>query len=381
MRPTLVVTNDFGPRAGGIESFVNALVERLPRGSVVVHTSDQEGAPEYDERLLRDYDIAVVRDPMKMLVPTRNATKRVVATVKKYGCTQVWFGAAAPLGLMAPALKRAGVVRSLATTHGHEVWWAKTPGSRQLLRRIGESVDSITYLGEYTRSRIADALSTRAISAMRQLTPGVDEKHFHPGIDATDLREKLGIGDRPVIVVVGRLVHRKGQDRLIDALPLIHKEIPRAALLICGEGPLRSDFEKQAAKLHLTDDVFFAGRLSWEDLPRYLSVGDVFAMPSRNRLGGLEVEGLGIVYLEASACGLPVIAGDSGGAPDAVLEGETGFIVDGNSIIDISSRAIQLLHDPDLRARMGACGRAWVEERWRWDQIAEQHQALLAGDL
>jgi len=381
MRPTLVVTNDFGPRAGGIESFVNALVERLPRGSVVVHTSDQEGAPEYDERLLRDYDIAVVRDPMKMLVPTRNATKRVVATVKKYGCTQVWFGAAAPLGLMAPALKRAGVVRSLATTHGHEVWWAKTPGSRQLLRRIGESVDSITYLGEYTRSRIADALSTRAISAMRQLTPGVDEKHFHPGIDATDLREKLGIGDRPVIVVVGRLVHRKGQDRLIDALPLIHKEIPRAALLICGEGPLRSDFENQAAKLHLIDDVFFTGRLSWEDLPRYLSVGDVFAMPSRNRLGGLEVEGLGIVYLEASACGLPVIAGDSGGAPDAVLEGETGFIVDGNSITDISSRAIQLLQDPDLRARMGARGRAWVEEKWRWDQIAEQHQALLAGDL
>ena len=104
-------------------------------------------------------------------------------------------------------------------------------------------------------------------------------------------------------------------------------------------------------------------------------------MPSRNRLGGLEVEGLGIVYLEASACGLPVIAGDSGGAPDAVLEGETGFVVDGNSVIDISSRAIQLLQDPVLRARMGARGRAWVEEKWRWDQIAERHQALLAGDL
>jgi phosphatidylinositol alpha-1,6-mannosyltransferase len=216
---------------------------------------------------------------------------------------------------------------------------------------------------------------------MRQLTPGVDEKHFHPGIDATDLRERLGIGDRPVIVVVGRLVHRKGQDRLIDALPLIHKALPRAALLICGEGPLRGDFEKRAAELHLTDDVFFAGRVSWEDLPRYLSVGDLFAMPSRNRLGGLEVEGLGIVYLEASACGLPVIAGDSGGAPDAVLEGETGFVVDGNSVIDISTRAIQLLQDPALRARMGARGRAWVEDKWRWDQIAERHQALLAGDL
>ncbi|CAB4673813.1 unannotated protein [freshwater metagenome] len=381
MRPTLVVTNDFGPRAGGIESFVNALVERLPRGSVVVHTSDQEGAREYDEHLLREFDIEVVRDPMKMLVPTRNATKRVVATAKKYGCTQVWFGAAAPLGLMAPALKRAGIKRTLATTHGHELWWAKAPGSRQLMHRIGEQVDSVTYLGEYTRSRIAQALSDRAIASMRQLTPGVDEKHFHPGIDASGLKEKLGIGDRPVIVVVGRLVHRKGQDRLIDALPLIHQEVPRAALLICGEGPLRDDLKKQVAQLNLESDVFFAGRVSWEELPLYISAGDLFAMPSRNRLGGLEVEGLGIVYLEASACGLPVIAGDSGGAPDAVLEGESGFVVDGTSAVEISRRAIQLLQDPALRARMGARGRLWVEEKWRWDQVAARHQALLAGDL
>ena len=381
MRPTLVVTNDFGPRAGGIESFVNALVERLPRGSVVVHTSDQEGAREYDEHLLREFDIEVVRDPMKMLVPNRNATKRVVATAKKYGCTQVWFGAAAPLGLMAPALKRAGIKRTLATTHGHELWWAKAPGSRQLLHRIGEQVDSVTYLGEYTRSRIAQALSDRAIASMRQLTPGVDEKHFHPGIDASGLKEKLGIGDRPVIVVVGRLVHRKGQDRLIDALPLVHQEVPRAALLICGEGPLRDDLKKQVAQLNLESDVFFAGRVSWEELPLYISAGDLFAMPSRNRLGGLEVEGLGIVYLEASACGLPVIAGDSGGAPDAVLEGESGFVVDGTSAVEISRRAIQLLQDPALRARMGARGRLWVEEKWRWDQVAARHQALLAGDL
>jgi len=379
MRPTLVVTNDFGPRAGGIESFVNALVERMPRGSVVVHTSDQDGAEEYDERLRRDFDIEVVRDPMKMLVPIPQATKRVVATAKKFGSVQVWFGAAAPLGLMAPALKRAGVTRSVATTHGHELWWAKTPGSRQLLRRIGESVDCVTYLGEYTRVRIAGALSSSANARMEQLTPGVDEKHFRPGIDSSKLRDKLGLGDRPVIVVVGRLVHRKGQDRLIESLPLIHQAVPNAALLICGQGPLRPELEKKVAEFNLADDVFFAGRVSWEDLPHYISVGDLFAMPSRNRLGGLEVEGLGIVYLEASACGLPVIAGNSGGAPDAVIEGETGFVVDGNSTLEISQRIIQLLQDPTLRLRMGARGRSWVEERWRWDQIATRHQLLLAG--
>jgi len=129
----------------------------------------------------------------------------------------------------------------------------------------------------------------------------------------------------------------------------------------------------------LADDVFFAGRVSWEDLPRYISAGDLFAMPSRSRLGGLEVEGLGIVYLEASACGLPVIAGNSGGAPDAVIEGETGFVVDGNSIKEISQRIIQLLEDPALRKRMGTRGRSWVEEQWRWDQISARHQLLLLG--
>jgi phosphatidylinositol alpha-1,6-mannosyltransferase len=379
MRPNLVVTNDFGPRAGGIESFVNALVERMPRGSVVVHTSDQEGAEEYDERLRREFDIEVVRDPMKMLVPTPQSTKRVIATAKKFGAIRVWFGAAAPLALMAPALKRAGVSRSVATTHGHELWWAKTPGSRQLLRRIGESVDCVTYLGEYTRLRIADALSSSAVSRMEQLTPGVDEKHFRPGIDSSKLREELGLGDRPVIVVVGRLVHRKGQDRLIESLPLIHQVIPNAALLICGQGPLRDELEKRVAALKLADDVLFTGRVSWEDLPRYISAGDLFAMPSRSRLGGLEVEGLGIVYLEASACGLPVIAGNSGGAPDAVIEGETGFVVDGNSIKEISQRIIQLLEDPALRKRMGTRGRSWVEEQWRWDQISARHQLLLLG--
>jgi phosphatidylinositol alpha-1,6-mannosyltransferase len=150
--------------------------------------------------------------------------------------------------------------------------------------------------------------------------------------------------------------------------------------LICGEGPLRGELEKKVVQLHLEKDVFFAGRVSWEELPLYISAGDLFAMPSRNRLGGLEVEGLGIVYLEASACGLPVIAGNSGGAPDAVLEGESGFVVDGTPL-EISRRAIQLLQNPELRARMGARGRLWVEEKWRWDQVSARHQDLLAGDL
>ena len=377
MNRTLVVTNDFGPRAGGIESFVNALVERAPRDSVVVHACRQDGDKEYDAQLFARTGVRVVRDPMNMLLPTPALAQRVTKTARQFECTSAWFGAAAPLGLLTPALRRAGITRAIATTHGHEVWWARSPGTKQLLHRIGEVTDVVTYLGEYTRERIGLALSDQARSRMVKLTPGVDELLFRPGLDSAEIRQQLGFKDRPLIVTVGRLTPRKGQDRLIEALPHIRKRVGDAALLICGEGPYRARLEAKIRELNLSEHVRMVGRVPLSDLPRYLSAGQVFAMPSRNRHAGLEVEGLGIVYLEASACGIPVIAGNSGGAPDAVREGITGFVVDGQDQMALVERAVTLLQDQSLAKRMGAAGRAFVEEKWRWDEIVKQHQELL----
>ena len=377
MNRTLVVTNDFGPRAGGIESFVNALVERAPRDSVVVHACRQDGDEEYDAQLFARTGVCVVRDPMKMLLPTPALARRVTKTARQFECTSAWFGAAAPLGLLTPALRRAGITRAIATTHGHEVWWARSPGTKQLLHRIGEVTDVVTYLGEYTRERIGLALSDQARSRMVKLTPGVDELLFRPGLDSAEIRQQLGFKDRPLIVTVGRLTPRKGQDRLIEALPHIRKRVGDAALLICGEGPYRARLEAKIRELDLSEHVRMVGRVPLSDLPRYLSAGQVFAMPSRNRHAGLEVEGLGIVYLEASACGIPVIAGNSGGAPDAVREGITGFVVDGQDLTALVDRCVTLLEDQSLAKRMGAAGRAFVEEKWRWDEIVKQHQAIL----
>ena len=377
MNRTLVVTNDFGPRAGGIESFVNALVERAPRDSVVVHACRQDGDEEYDAQLFARTGVRVVRDPMKMLLPTPALARRVTKTARQFECTSAWFGAAAPLGLLTPALRRAGITRAIATTHGHEVWWARSPGTKQLLHRIGEVTDVVTYLGEYTRERIGLALSDQARSRMVKLTPGVDELLFRPGLDSAEIRQQLGFKDRPLIVTVGRLTPRKGQDRLIEALPHIRKRVGDAALLICGEGPYRARLEAKIRELNLSEHVRMVGRVPLSDLPRYLSAGQVFAMPSRNRHAGLEVEGLGIVYLEASACGIPVIAGNSGGAPDAVREGITGFVVDGQDQMALVERSVTLLEDQSLAKRMGAAGRAFVEEKWRWDEIVKQHQAIL----
>ncbi|MEW2520441.1 glycosyltransferase family 4 protein [Actinacidiphila alni] len=376
MDKTLIVTNDFPPRPGGIQSFVHSMALRMDPGQVVVYASTWKDGSEV-AAFDAEQPFPVVRDRTSMLLPTPRVTRRAAELLRRHGCSSVWFGAAAPLGLMGPALREAGARRLVGTTHGHEAGWAQLPGSRRLLRRIGEGTDTLTYLGEYTRSRIAPVLTPAAAARMVQLPPGVDEKTFHPGSGGAIVRARLGLADRPVVVCVSRLVPRKGQDTLIRALPRILHDVPDAVLLIVGGGPYRGDLEKLAAGTGVSHAVRFTGPVPWEELPAHYGAGDVFAMPCRTRRGGLDVEGLGIVYLEASATGLPVVAGDSGGAPDAVLDGETGWVVAGGSPTQAADRILTLLHDPELRRRMGERGRRWVEESWRWDLLAQRLRSLL----
>ena len=373
----LCITNDFGPRAGGIETFVMGLIERLPRGCVTVYTSQQGDTSVYDQGWLDQFGVKVIRDRSKILLPT----PRVIHSVKQVITTEkirvVFFGAAAPLAVMARGLRKVGAQKIISLTHGHEVWWAKLWPFNWVLRQIGNNVDHLTYLGDFTRSQITRALSTRARSAMVKMAPGIDTTHFAPQSSAIELRDSLGLTNKKVIVSVGRLVHRKGQDSLISALPEILQHHPDAHILMVGEGPYRAHLENLVAKLAVESSITFIGRIQYADLPRYICTGDIFAMPSRSRLAGLEVEGLGIVYLEASACGLPVIAGKSGGAPDAVIEGETGVTVDGSEPSEIA-KAITLLFDDPIKAReMGARGREWILSNWRWEIWAAKFTELL----
>jgi phosphatidylinositol alpha-1,6-mannosyltransferase len=373
---TLIVTNDFPPRTGGIESFVLAMAQRMPKDQVVVHTARQNGDRAFDATL----DFPVVRDRSRLMVPTPGIARRAAEVARSEGCDQVWFGAAAPLGLMAGRLRAAGVQRMIATTHGHEVWWAGVPVTRPLLRRIGRGVDVVTYLGEYCRARIAPALDPAARARMVQLTPGVDDVAFHPGADGAGVRARHGLGDRPVVLCISRMVARKGQDVLVEALPRIRELVPDAALLLVGDGPHRKAVERAVDRLGLREHVVFAGRVPWAQTPDYYAAGTVFCMPTRTRLAGLEPEALGICYLEAAAVGLPVVAGDSGGAPDAVLDGENGYVVDGRDREAVALRCAELLLDPELARKFGERGRAWVAQQWRWDDLAVRLQKLLAGE-
>ena len=374
--PVLFVTNDFGPRAGGIETFIIGLIQRRPFGQTIVYTSFQENSERYDADWLTNYGVRVIRDRSKILLPTPRVAFHLHNIVKSEGITTAAFGAAAPLGLLSASIKRAGVRRTVALTHGHEVWWAKVFPFNLLLRRIGSTVDVLTYLGEFTRNAISHGLTVQAQQSMVKIAPGIDVEHFLP-TDASALRKSLGLTEKKVIVSVGRLVHRKGQDRLIEAMPEILKTVSNAHLLLVGEGPHRDHLQKLIQKHRLEDSVTLIGRIDYKDLPLYICVGDIFAMPSRSRLMGLEVEGLGIVYLEASACGLPVLAGNSGGAPDAVVQNETGLVVDGTNNKEIADAAIALLTKVDLSKKMGAAGRQWIVENWRWEIWSRSFEDLL----
>jgi phosphatidylinositol alpha-1,6-mannosyltransferase len=372
VRRTLVVTNDFPPRQGGIQTFVAALLARRPPDSLVVLASDSPGSAAYDAEL----PYPVVRARTSMLLPTPGTARAAVDLARRHGCGSAFFGAAAPLGLIAPALRAAGVDHLVGATHGHETGWVALPGSRQLLQRIAGDLDVLTYISEYTRSRLEPALGRR--TRLAQLSPGVDVERFRPDADGAAIRRQYGLGGAPVVVCVSRLVARKGQDVLVAGWPRVLARHPDARLLLVGGGPAEGSLRRSVARLGLERSVAFTGPVAPEQLPAHYAAGDVFAMPCRTRRAGLDVEGLGMVFLEAAACGRPVVAGTSGGAPEAVQEGVTGHVVDPRSPDAVAAAISGLLADPARAAAMGKAGRVWVEQRWSWTTIAATFAELLA---
>ncbi|OBB36803.1 glycosyltransferase family 4 protein [Mycobacterium sp. 852002-51961_SCH5331710] len=376
MSRVLLVTNDFPPRRGGIQSYLQELVDHLVvadgQHTLTVYAPKWKGSDDFD----RAAPYRVVRHPTTLMLPEPTVIGRMRRLVEETSAETVWFGAAAPLALMAPLARDAGARRVIASTHGHEVGWSMLPLARNALRRIGSGTDAVTYISQYTRRRFASAFGPRA--ALEHLPPGVDTERFTPDeVARAQLRARYGLGNRPVVVCLSRLVPRKGQDMLIRAMPAIRQRVPDAALVIVGGGPYRSTLHKLADSFGVADHVVFTDAVPGDELPAHHAMADVFAMPCRTRGAGLDVEGLGIVYLEASATGVPVVAGRSGGAPETVRDGETGVVVDGWDVGAIAAAVGDLLADPDRAVRMGAAGRRWVVDNWQWHTQAKRLSTLL----
>ncbi len=387
-RRVLVVTNDFPPRSGGIETYVQALVGRLDPARVVVHACAQDGAEAHDATL----PYPVVRDPDRLLLPGPALAARVRATSRAHGADVVWFPSAAPLALLAPGLRRAGVRRVVASAHGHEVWWARVPVSRTALRVIGDAVDVLTVDSAAVRRPIGRGLRPGAAARVVLLSPGVDAARFAAPALATHAEtgpralaaapREHGRADArqpgPVVLCVSRAVPRKGHARLLSLWPALVRLHPSARLVLAGDGPELPGLRRSAERLA---GVEVLGRVPDPDLPALYRGADLFVLPVADRLGGLVTESLGIVLLEAAAAGLPVVSGRAGGTTDAVLDGRTGMLVDARDHDELLHAVSRLLADDALRRRLGQKGQAWVQTAWTWDRTAARLDALLEGEV
>ncbi len=366
---TLLVTNDFPPRVGGIQRTLEALAGQLPPDRLAVLAPRWPGWEAFDAR--RPY--RVVREPTAFSWPTPALAGRVDRAIRESGAEVVLFGDAMPLAAIGPRLAARGTPY-VVLGHGFDYWLSLVPGAHAAMRAVTSRASAVLACSRFIARVVRTAV--RPSVPVAALLPGADPDRFRPDLPSDDIRLSHGIRERPLVVCVSRLVARKGQDVLIRAMPAIRRRVPDAALLVVGGGPSEGRLHRLAAGAP-AGSVFFAGEVSDGELPRHYAVGDVFAMPCRSRLGGLEVEGWGNVFLEAAATGRPVVVGDSGGAREALVPGETGLLVDGRSVDMVASAVSELLADRERAILMGKLGRDRVEREHTWAQVAGRLGAWL----
>lgn len=352
---TLLVTNDFPPKVGGIQSYLHGLLSTLNPRAVRVLAPDYPGAEEFDAA--QPYEI--FREPTGKLYPTPPLLRRICVLAK--GMDVVQFGYVLQSWILAPAMRRRTGLPYVVFVHGAEVLFPlRAPGVARLLswgtlqgaaEVLAVSNHTAASIGRLTKGRIACAV----------MPPVVDVDKFGSSKLSRDkVRERHGLGGRPTVLCVSRLTARKGQDRLVDVLSGLHRGFG-ARLLLVGAGPLENHLRQRARKLGVERQVVFAGQVPNEQLPDYYAAADVFAMPVRTRWFSLEEEGFGVVFAEAAAAGLPVVAGDSGGAGEAVEDGKTGYLVDGRSAPEIRHTLSRLLENKELRRKMGVAAKERAE--------------------
>jgi phosphatidylinositol alpha-1,6-mannosyltransferase len=364
----LVVSNDFPPRVGGVQQYVWNLVRNLPPERVAVVAPNWSGWREHDAV----QPFPVHRWPSTFLWPTGELLRKVTSAAVEHHSEVILFGHGFPLPLLGPALANRGIPY-VVLTHGAEVWLARAPGASAGMRRAFARASGVTAISRYTAAALRPLVP--ADVTLTVLFPGVDEERFSPDVDGSSVKARHDLGGT-IVLSASRLVPRKGQDVLIAGMGLVRDLIRDAALVIVGNGPYRPRLEELAGSAP-PGSVIFAGQVPDADLPSYFAACDVFAMPCRSRWGGLEVEGFGIVFLEAAASGKPVVAGRSGGAAEAVVDQETGFLVEGREPKAVALAVASLLRAPDVAGRMGRAGRLRVEHGFTWTHQTERLAEIL----
>lgn len=366
----LLVTNDFPPKLGGIQSYLWELWRRLPPKSLTVLTTPYEGADAWDAA--QDYRVVRTREPV--LLPNPLLARHIDRLAAEVDADLVLLDPALPLGLVGPHLERPyGVI-----LHGAEVTIpGRLPGTNLALRRVLRGAEVVIAAGGYPASEGERAAGRTLPTTI--VPPGVDVQRFQPLTpDERDAaRRRLGLPvEGRLVVSLSRLVPRKGMDVLIRSAAELAKGRDDLSIAIAGGGRDRDRLDRLVAETGAP--VRMLGRVPDEDLPDLYGCADVFAMLCRSRWGGLEQEGFGIVFLEAAAAGVAQVAGHSGGSAEAVVHGETGLVVDDPDDVDAVTAALaELLDDPAARERMGRAARTRAEESFAYEVLVER----LAGAL
>jgi phosphatidylinositol alpha-1,6-mannosyltransferase len=367
---SLLATNDFPPKVGGIQSYLYELWRRLPPDATTVLTTPHDGTSAWDAQ----QPFRVVRTRQGFLLPTASVRREVDALAREVAAKVVFVDPMLPLGLVGPRLDAAPYV---VVAHGAEISvYGRIPGSRSLARRVLRGAAGVVAAGDFAAAAV-ERVAGRAVPTLR-IPPGVDPARFRPLAEdeRRAVRAKLGLPlDAPIVLGVSRLVPRKGFDVLLDAVD----GIADAHVVLAGGGRDLARLRRKAEKLGERAHVL--GRVDDADLPGLYGAADVFAMLCRERWGGLEAEGYGIVFLEAAACAVPSIAGRSGGAHEAVVDGTTGLVVEPRDVHAVRAALERLLADDELRARFGASARSRVEGELSYDRLAARLAPLAAGDL
>ena len=372
----LLVTNDFPPKVGGIQAYLWELWRRMDPSSFAVLTASSHSDAATFDADAKGLGFRIERVPGRVLMPTPSLVRRIRTLAEHVGASLVVIDPALPLALAGPAL---GDLPYAVVLHGAEVAVpGRLPGSRAALAGVLSRARLAVCAGGYPAAEARRATGAR-MPPVVEVPPGVDTERLRPLRADARRRARALLGlplDAPVVVSVSRLVPRKGMDVLIDAAAALVPSFPGLTVAIAGSGRDRARLD---ARIRATGaPVRMLGRVSDDDLPRLYGVADAFVMACRDRWLGLEQEGFGIVFLEAAACGVPQVAGRSGGADEAVVQGETGLVVDDPRDPGRVAGALRrLLTDDELRRRMGRAGRRRARTGFAWDLLAHRLAAAL----
>lgn len=364
----LEITNDFPPTLGGIESYVYSLTRRWEPDRVTVLTRWTPGSDEFDSTLGFD----VIREPVGTLLPTRQLLRKAATLIEERSVDVIHFATPLPLGVMGPKLLRSHGIPYAVTVNGAEfVLPASLLIGRQLLKRAMTDAAVVLPYSAFLKREVQKIFPSGP--PIESVPPGIDPERFPENLEPAFQSPSGG----PVIVSAGRLIARKGSVQLLEAFVQVLERHPDTHVLFVGGGPELKKLRRLAAERHLGSSITFVGSQPWESIPGFLASADIFALPVRERFGGLETEGFGIVFLEAAAAGLPSIGGNVGGVPDAIVDGETGLLVDGRDPNSIAQALLRILNDPEEGRRLGKAGRERVMNEFTWDHFFARFKEAL----